>query len=77
MIGASLSKPHYRRSTVKSVFLIAFFLDSSSLIMAESGLSAVKYTLEPLIIKSVLGSIVVIIPVCHTGDWGSIAVKQF
>ena len=45
--------------------------------MAESGLSAVKYTLKPLIIKSILGCIVVNIPVCHTGDWDSIAVKQF
>ena len=38
--------------------------------MAESGLSTFKYTLKPLIIKSILDSIVVIIPVCHTGDYG-------
>ena len=48
--------------------------------MAESGLSANqqvtmladKYTLRPLNIKSILGSMVVSILVYHTGDWGLI-----
>ena len=45
--------------------------------MAERGLSAVKYTLKPLlIIKSVLGSIVVSIPVYQQEpDCGSIPRK--
>ena len=38
IIGASLSEPHHRRSTVKSVFLLACLLDTSSLIRLSASL---------------------------------------
>ena len=38
VVGASLSKPHHMRSTVKSVFLIASLMCHTC--MAESNLSA-------------------------------------
>ena len=42
IFGASLSEPHHRRSTVKSVFLLACLLDTSSLIW----LSANQYYIK-------------------------------
>ena len=32
LVGASLSEPHHMRSTLKSIFLLACLLDTSSLI---------------------------------------------
>ena len=36
LIGMSLSEPHHMRSTVKSVFLLACLLDTSSLIWLKA-----------------------------------------
>ena len=44
VIGASLREPHHMESTVKFVFLLAYLLDTSSIYMAESHLSATSNT---------------------------------